>query len=425
MIRRFGWLLVITVLLVGALLVAWAANQPGAVALDWFGWSVRTHPIWALAALLALVGTFMLLTSLWMWVRWRARLFRANQAFKRSREGQMLAAQALSALLVDRPNIARKLAGKALRQIPDNPTALYVAARSGQQDALALLDENRRTALLGAVARGQTSASAEALEDLIRLAPDSIPAWRSTFQLRARNGDWDGAIQALRRADRLGDTAVPPVHYRQAAVSFAAALQAFAQEDPDRAESWLNSAVSASPAFSPAAASLCRQMVERGRKKAATRLLLKAWAASPHPELAAAYLAIDPTETAARRLERARLLIRNNPDDRESRLLLAGAALGAGQPKVARDALMPLLGQGRLHARVAGLAAQAFEQLGTEAIPEAVRAAVLHGEAEPDWACATCGHHSSDWVLICPSCSDAGSKQWPGKSAAQTQLATA
>ena len=74
-------------------------------------------------------------------------------------------------------------------------------------------------------------------------------------------------------------------------------------------------------------------------KRKATKTLTAAWAATPHPELAAAFAAIEPDETPAARRKRFATLIAAAPGHPESRLLEAELALAAEDFPAARKAL--------------------------------------------------------------------------------------
>ena len=54
--------------------------------------------------------------------------------------------------------------------------------------------------------------------------------------------------------------------------------------------------------------------VKQNRPKLAVRLLKKAWEVQPHPDLAAAFAAIEPEETPEQRVKRFLQLTRIQPD---------------------------------------------------------------------------------------------------------------
>ncbi|QCI78950.1 tetratricopeptide repeat protein [Hankyongella ginsenosidimutans] len=392
-----------------ALLLAWAANQPGYFRLAWFGWVIQTRAVVAL--LILMIGMALAAALMWlaMTLRWRARLYRSGRTMKRLQDGHLIATQALAALKVDRPEAAAKLAGRP-RAGPDDPVALYVAACGGDGVAQHRLDADKRTALLGAIARGQPGAAVEALEELARMAPDSAPAWRNLFKTRARAGDWSGAVAALDKWRKLDRDAQPNIQHRRAGVCHAAALDAEKRGDTTAAARWRRDAVRASLSFAPAVAAQAEVLTARGKTGQGSRLLMSAWQDEPNPLIAQAYAALDPTETPAHRLGRMTALVNQYPSHPESRLTLAEAALAAGQPRKAIEALHPISSP-PMRARTARVLAEAYRQLG-DVMPDYVSAALTGGVPEPNWHCHTCGDRSTAWVLVCPSCGDVGNRHW-------------
>ena len=63
-------------------------------------------------------------------------------------------------------------------------------------------------------------------------------------------------------------------------------------------------AAKSSPDLIPAVVMAARAYIDKGKPRAAERILRKAWEAQPHPDLAAAYAEIKPDETAEARLKR-------------------------------------------------------------------------------------------------------------------------
>ncbi|MBX9701202.1 MAG: tetratricopeptide repeat protein [Acetobacteraceae bacterium] len=393
-----------------ALLLAWAANQPGYFRLAWFGWVIQTRAVVALLILMASMAVAAALMWLTMTLRWRARLYRSGRTMKRLQDGHLIAAQALAALKVDRPEAAAKLAGRALEQAPDDPVALYVAACSGDGTAQHKLDADKRTALLSAIARGQPGSAVDALEELARMAPDSAPAWRNLFKTRARAGDWAGAVAALDKWRKLDRDSQPNIQHRRAGVCHVAALDAEKRGDSTAAARWRRDAVRASLSFAPAVAAQASVLTSRGKTGQATRLLMSAWQDEPNPMIAKAFIALDPTETPAHRLQRITILTNQQPNHPESRLTLAEAALSAEQPRKAIETLHPISSP-PMRARTARALAEAYRQLG-DVMPDYVSAALTGGTPEPNWHCHTCGDHSSEWLLVCPSCGDVGNRHW-------------
>jgi HemY protein len=107
------------------------------------------------------------------------------------------------------------------------------------------------------------------------------------------------------------------------------------------------------PDLVPAVALAGRLLGQRGDLRRASRLIEACWKLAPHPDLANSYLDLRPGDSAADRLARARTLARLAPDDSESHLCIARAAIDARDFATARAAMQPLIdGEARPSARM-------------------------------------------------------------------------
>jgi HemY protein len=101
----------------------------------------------------------------------------------------------------------------------------------------------------------------------------------------------------------------------------------------------------------PAAAICGRLTAQMGDYRRASRMLEAAYAQTPHPDLAAAYLRVRHGDSSEDRLTRARTLARTAPNDPESLLTVGRAALEAHDVSAARAAIAPLVSPDTPHER--------------------------------------------------------------------------
>jgi HemY protein len=88
-----------------------------------------------------------------------------------------------------------------------------------------------------------------------------------------------------------------------------------------------------------------------GDYRRATKVLETAYAQTPHPDLAAAYLRVRHGDSTGDRVARARALARAAPHDPESMLTVGRAALEDHDLRAARAAIAPLLASGSPNGR--------------------------------------------------------------------------
>ncbi len=159
---------------------------------------------------------------------------------------------------------------------------------------------------------------------------------------RTRRSDWAGALATVdsNAAARLIDK---PTANRWRAVIKTAMAQETQERDPKAALALAQEAAGASPSLVPAAALYGRLAGAAGDYRRATKIIETAYAQTPHPDLAAAYLRVRHGNSTGDRLARARALARVAPGDPESMLTVGRAALEAHDLRAARAAIAPLI----------------------------------------------------------------------------------
>ncbi len=98
------------------------------------------------------------------------------------------------------------------------------------------------------------------------------------------------------------------------------------------------------PDLVPAAALAGRLLGAHGSLRKAAKIVEKAWAATPHPQLAEVYAHLVPGSSAEDRLKRVKKLVKKSRGHLELTLASVRAALEAHRFEEARAALVPLLG---------------------------------------------------------------------------------
>lgn len=355
MIRLVVYLLVLSLIAFG---VAWLADRPGSVTIDWQGWQIETSILVAASALLALLAaTILIWTALRMIVRspdliafsWRAR---------RRNRGWTAVSRGLVAVGSGDAVGARRAANDAERLLGREPLTQLLAAQAAQlsgdvvgaEAAFRSMTEAPGTRLLGlrglhveARRRGDAGAALLAAEEAARHEPGLAWAADAVIEARCLNGDFAGALAMLEREAAHGglDRAA---HRRRRAVLLAAQAQAVELSDPVTAREKAVEATRLAPTLVPAAEVAGRLLGAAGDARKAAKIIEAAYAATPHPDLADAYLHLRPGDASRERLKRIRTLTARMPGHPESAMALARAAIDAQEFDVARTALAPLLG---------------------------------------------------------------------------------
>jgi HemY protein len=356
-----------------------------------------------------------------------------SRYFSRSREkrGYKALAEGLQALAEGDPRAALRAADRAesaLRR-PELTRMLTAQAaemagdrtRAEQAYRAMLTDKDTRFAgvrglMRQKLAAGDTEKALELAEHALALRPNHSETQDTLLALQARCENWQGARKTL--AAQARTRALPrDLHNRRDAVlAIAAAYNAAsgaegAVLDAATAEQVL-SANRKSPDLVPGAAMAARAKIQQGAKKAADRIIRRAWEAGPHPELAAAFAAIEPHESPAARRKRFEPLIARFRDDIETRMLAAELALADQDFPAARRALRGLAEEHPTQRVLTLMAAIERGEGGDEAVVRGWLAKAVSAPRGAQWVCDKCGHAQGAWAPACPSCGSFDTFSW-------------
>ena len=259
---------------------------------------------------------------------------------------------------------------------------------------------------------GETDAALKLAKSAFALKPRQVEIQDTLLQLQADKGDWKGARATLGAKLKYG--ALPrDVHKRRDAVL--ALSEARDVLDDGKTIEAREAAIEAnrlSPDLVPAAVLAAQGYIEAGKKRAALRVIKKAWLMRPHPNLAAAFAAIEPDETPKARLKRFSKLLKVHPENRETRLLEAELNLAEEDFPAARRALGDLA---EVEPDARALTIMAAIERGEGAADAVVKgwlARALGAPRGPQWCCDNCQHIHAEWQPVCENCHSFDTLTW-------------
>ncbi|HYC24966.1 MAG TPA: heme biosynthesis HemY N-terminal domain-containing protein [Roseiarcus sp.] len=339
-----------------ALGLTWLADHPGQVEMTWGGYRIEASVMVAMGFVVALA---IALGFVWAIIRFSFRLPSLVSLARRARrreKGMAALSRGMVAVGAGDARAARRHALEAHRLMGGEPLTLLLRAqaaqlagdRAGAESAFAdMLDQHHTRGLglrglhLEARRRGDHQA---ALDYALRANEHASMPWagQAVLDHRAAQGDWAGALATV-EANASSGLIDKPTANRWRAVLKTALAGERAQREPQSAFALAQEALRLAPDLAPAAALAGRLAASNGDYRRATKIIESAYAKTPHPDLAAVYLRMRPGDSARDRLARARALARVAPNDRESRLTVARAALEARDFLAARQAIAPLI----------------------------------------------------------------------------------
>jgi len=411
-------LIFLAALAIAALGLTWFANNPGVVDVTWRGHEYEVSLMVALGAVIALAIAIAIVWGVLRFVFRLPSLVSIGAKARRREKGFQALSRGMIAVGAGDARAAAKHSADASRLIGHEPMAKLLKAQSAQLSgntagavaAYTAMLEHHETHGLGLrglhIEARRAGNHGAALQYAMRANARAPAAWAGQAVLddRTRRGDWAGALATVdsNAAARLIDK---PTANRWRAVIKTAMAEAAMERDPKAALALAREACRLAPTLVPAAAICGRLTAQAGDYRRASRMLEAAYAQTPHPDLAAAYLRVRHGDSSADRLARARALARIAPGDPESLLTLGRAALEAHDGAAARAAIAPLIASdsphGRPTRRVCLMMADIEEAEGNEG---AVREWLGRAARAPhDKAWVADGMISDRWAPVSPS----------------------
>lgn len=345
----------------------------------------------------------------------------------RDRKGYRALADSLLALANGEPRLALAQAQKAEKLLKDPQlTALLTAqaaeacgdtARAAAVYKDLLRDERSRFAgvrglLRQKLAEGDTATALKLAQKAFGMKPRHEEVQDVLLQLTAREGDWKAAREVLGAKARQGLLPRDLFRRRDAVLALQEAKVLLDDQSSFAAREAAIAANRASPDLIPAAVLAARSYTAEGKKKLAAKLLKKAWEAQPHPDLAAAFAAIEPDESPQARLRRFAPILATRPEADETRLLAAELNIAAEDFPAARRAVGDLADTHPTARVLTIMAAIERGQGGSEAAVRGWLARAVTASRGPQWVCDHCENVMSDWAPVCDQCGGLDTLSW-------------
>jgi HemY protein len=410
MIRVAVFLAVVGLIALG---VAWFADRPGEVSVVWLGWRIETSLMVLATVILAVIAAGMLLWSILRGLWHSPQRAAAALRNRRDARGQRAIVRGLLAVGAGDSRAARRYAEDARKITPQEPLALLLAAqsaqlggdRAGAERAFRQMAANDQTRLLGlrglfieAQRNNDLPKASLYAEEAAKIAPSLPWAGQAVLQLRCATGDWAGALDMLER-NRAAGALERASYKRQRAVLLTARALSLEDKDRDTSKALVFEAVKLAPDLVPAVALSARYLAEDGEIRKASRMLERAWQAVPHPDLAETYAYLRFGDSARDRFTRVQKLAGLAPDNIESAIALARAAIDARDFAQARRAMSPFLS--RPSQRVALLMSDLEQaESSDEGRAREWTARAVHAARDPAWTAD--GFVSERWLPISP-----------------------
>jgi HemY protein len=408
--------------IIAALLVGWLADRPGAVTLEWLGYEIKMSALFALLLLATIAGVLFFLWSVLRYVASRPAALAAQLQERRKRQGFEALTKGLLAIGMGDKQLAQRYSAVARRTLPEEPLTALLKAQTAQlsgdraaaQRSFEAMLARPETELLGlrglfleAKRSNHNEGAREFAEQVVKRQPLGW-AVNALFDLQARAGDWEEALDTLALMRQHGHVE-PDVATRRRAVLLTAEARELEAGEPDKALTLANEALRLAPSLIPAAEISGRIYASKSEAKQASRVIARTWKLAPHPDLAVVYAFANPSASPRERLKRVKHLAGLAPGDIEGQIAIAVAAIEARQWDEAEAALSPYL-EDRPPARVCALMARIEAGEGNKGREREWLARAVRAPRDRAWIAD--GYVSDRWLPVSPVSGAVDAFQW-------------
>lgn len=421
MIRLVLFLLAVVAVASG---LAWLADRPGNLVIDWEGYQIETSVFRAVVILAALVGAAVFTWSLLRQIWTSPAAVGQFVARRRQKKGLDALSSGMIAIGAGDRAAATRYAIQARKSMPNEPLTHLLRAQAAQlsgdrstsrrifEAMLASPDTEAlglRGLFLEAEREGDREVARQFAERAVRLNQKLVWPIDALFDLQVKDQDWAGAIETLAIARRQGQIEKGSAERRRAVLLTAQAVDA-EETDPEKSLNLALEAHGLAPDLIPAAALAARMLASRGNTPRATKIVQKTWTKAPHPDLATAYAFARLGDSPRDRLDRVRQLAALNPHSLESPIAVATTAIEAKAYDEARSVLEPLV-ETRLTQRICLLMARIEgEQHGDKGRVREWLARAVNAPRDPAWTAD--GIVSDHWAPASPITGALDAFQW-------------
>ena len=237
----------------------------------------------------------------------------------------------------------------------------------------------------------------------------------SAFELRAKAGDWDGALQVL--SSGIKKKIIPQDKFKRlkAIVLFEMALEAQKKGDDVNFFRLCSQAIECDETLVPAAVAMARYYVANDNQfRKAAKVLLNAWAKNPTADVAYEYLKLYPKDDITAKIQRMETLSQTNVlRPSLNNIILAELATEAGLWGKAKAEIEMFLINNPATKKLAGMISK-YEKFSNNDKKEAAKWKEKEASCADDamWVCDECGHASAEWEAVCPHCNAFGQSHW-------------
>ncbi|MDC3090350.1 hypothetical protein OA340_00440 [Paracoccaceae bacterium] len=262
------------------------------------------------------------------------------------------------------------------------------------------------------LSEGNSSLALKLTGRLIKLKPQNLSFNKTFFNLQLTEGDWDGALTTYKKINKIKKTDKEIYGKGESILLFQKAKELRSAGKTLDALKVSRQALKRDAGLVPNSILLSELELLEGQKKRAEAVLLSAWRAIPHPDIAKKFAEIENNESVEARIERFKKILNVRKSDTETKILKAELNILSGNFPEARRAISDLIENDQANAKIYTLMAAIEKGVGSsDSVVKGWLAKAVTAKRSKRWICSNCDSQS-EWEPICKKCGEFSSLEW-------------
>ena len=262
------------------------------------------------------------------------------------------------------------------------------------------------------LSEGNTSLALKLTGRLIKLKPQNLSFNKTFLNLQLIEGDWDGALTTYKKINKIRKVDKETYSKGESILLFQKAKELRSAGKTLDALKVSKRALKSYAGLVPNSILLSELELLEGQKKKAEAVLLSAWKAIPHPDIAKKFAEIESDESVEARIERFKKILNVKKSDTETKILKAELNILSGNFPEARRAISDLIETDQANAKIYTLMAAIEKGVGSsDAIVKGWLTKAVTAKRSKRWICSNC-ESQSEWEPICKKCGEFSSLEW-------------
>ncbi|PIR37793.1 MAG: hypothetical protein COV35_08455 [Alphaproteobacteria bacterium CG11_big_fil_rev_8_21_14_0_20_39_49] len=432
MFKFLTFILILTLISVSAV---WFIENDGSIVVEWMGYRIQTSVMFTVFSIVVLFFLLFVILQVLSAIKNAPKNYQKSVKDKKKEKGLIALTEGFAAIAAGDVKQAKKLTKQAVGCLGNAPVTKLLAAQSAQLEGnfgeakvhYSAMLENKETEmiaikglLLQAEKDGDTEEAITLAGKAIQAQPNSDWANKVLLRLYKITKRWREARNLTERAAKLKLITKEQAKRDIAVMDVALSIEAKEKGNIQTAIEYAQKACKELTGFPPSAVIYAKLLVEanKNNKRKAVNVLEKCWKINPNPLIADEYMEIYSGETPEKRLKYAERLLKLKPNDVNSHIIVAKAAIAADNTSKARNHLKVSLNI-KETAQICLLMAEVerIEEADDEAVKKWVSRAKI---CPPDtgWHCKKCSASQTIWNANCDNCGSFDSLKWSDNKSA-------